>query len=44
MAAKKAKQSKKKAPAKEKPVPLNELYPDATKIRWVQNFLKQRSK
>lgn len=44
MAAKKAKKAKKKAPAKEKPVPFNELYPDATKIRWVQNFLKQRSK
>jgi hypothetical protein len=42
MAAKKAK--KKAAPKEEKPVPLNELYPDATKIRWVQNFLKKRSK
>lgn len=39
------KKSKKKAPAEvEKPVPFNKLYPDATKIRWVQDFLKQRSK
>lgn len=52
MAAKKAKKAKKTVPVEEKPVPLveekpvpfNELYPDATKIRWVQNFLNKRSK
>lgn len=42
MAAKKRKP--KKAPAKKKPVPLNELYPSATSISWVQRFLRQRSK
>lgn len=40
MAAKKRKP--KKAPAK--PVPLNELYPSATSISWVQRFLRQRFK
>lgn len=43
-AKKKKKPAKKKAPAVKKPVPLNELYPDATKIRWLQNELKKRSK
>lgn len=44
MTAKKTKKAKKKAPAKEKPVPLNELYPDASRIPWVKAFLKKRSK
>lgn len=49
VAAKKAK--KKKAPAKKsapkveaKPVPFNELYPDASRIPYVKNFLSKRSK
>jgi len=40
----KAKKKKAAAPAKEKPVPLSELYPDASRIPWVRSFLKQRSK
>ena len=45
MAGKKKKPTKKRRAAPEKkPVPLNELYPDVSKVRWIQNFLKKRSK
>ena len=44
MAAKKTKKAKKKAPAKEKLVPISDLYPDASRIPWVKAFLKKRSK
>lgn len=43
-AAKKRKPKKKAAPVEEKPVPLSDLYPDASRIPWVKAFLKKRSK
>jgi hypothetical protein len=43
-AKKKPKKAQKAAPAREKPVPLNELYPDASRIPWVKAFLRKRSK
>ena len=43
-AKKKAKKTKKAAPAPEKLVPISDLYPDASRIPWVKAFLKKRSK